>query len=249
MGKFNVAHITDTGKTHTNNEDALVADEQKGIFIVADGLGGHNAGEIASQIAVNTLPDLIYRNIKNEKKPKEIKPLICAAIVEVHKDILRQAKDNKNKADMGTTVVIAAFHNERLFIANVGDSRAYIVRDGTIAQVSKDDTYVADLVKTRRIRPEEAINHPQKNQVTQALGGKQKISPHVTEIGFSNDDTLLLCSDGLTEHVSDNKILTKINDNKNLKEAASALINLANDRGGTDNITLILIRRDNESSC
>lgn len=244
MGKYNVACITDLGITHANNEDAYVADEQKGIFIVADGLGGHNAGEIASKIAVDTLPRLIFRNIKNEKKPKEIKPLIRDAILETHKEILRQAKD-----DMATTVVIAAFNNENVYIANVGDSRAYIIRDGTIAQVSDDDTYVADLVKRKRIKPEEALNHPQKNQLTQALGGKNPINPRVSNIEFSIDDTLLLCSDGLTEHVNDNKILTTINDYKNLNEAASVLVSLANDRGGNDNITLILIRRDNESSC
>ena len=149
---------------------------------------------------------------------------------------------------MGTTVVIAAFHNERLFIANVGDSRAYIIKE-TIKQVSNDDSYVADLVKRNKIKPEEVINHPKKNIVTQALGGQKDIKPRVVEIGFSNSDTLLLCSDGLTEHVSDNELLSIITDNINLNEAASALVNLANDRGGNDNITLILIRRGNESSC
>lgn len=251
MAKLEVAYKTDTGMVRSLNEDNILVDEEKQIFLLADGMGGHNAGEEASEIAVNTM----WNELKN-RTADEIKETIEAlekadtppllgileqAVLKTNKEIWKQAQSNSNKSGMGTTLVASIIQEEFAFFAFVGDSRAYLISERMIQQISEDHSLVAQLVKSNAITAEEAKTHPYKNVIIRSLGSNTEIKPDLLCLAMQPDDIYLLCSDGLTNMVSDDKILEIILSNP-LKGACEKLIETANVNGGADNVSVILFK-------
>jgi protein phosphatase len=233
---------TNKGLLRENNEDSFIVEESDryNLYAVADGMGGHKAGEVASSIAIEVIRDCFKENIPKEefKAPTFIIESIDAANDRIRKEAL-----NKDEySGMGTTITLAVIDLEMniVYIANVGDSRAYIVRNNEIIQITEDHTYVNELIKDGEITPEEAKHHPKRNVITRAVGSEEYVHADIFEIELIDNDVILLCTDGLTTHLSDEKILSTIME-CGCEEGVQRLIKLANDNGGTDNITVIIV--------
>jgi serine/threonine protein phosphatase PrpC len=236
---------TDVGRKRGHNEDYVAAfrpsdpekHRQKGeLFIVADGMGGHQAGEVASEKAVEAVSHEYYAS-----PASDVRGALVSAIQEANSLIYRMAQESSSRAGMGTTVVAAAVRGQGLHLANVGDSRAYLLRDGRLAQVTRDHSFVQDQIEAGILTPEEARTHPQRNVVTRALGSKPDVKVDTFGGKLQPGDTLLLCSDGLSEHVQDEDMAAMLRQYPP-KEAVPRLIALANSRGGSDNITALVLQ-------
>jgi len=242
---------TDTGKVRKNNQDAygtvldwreklnLTDDilQQRGhLFAVADGMGGHAAGEVASQLAIKTLFTEYYTGDWVDPKTT-----LAAAIAAANSAIFEMAESNPEMAGMGTTLVAAIYQPEQGLVANVGDSRAYLFRSGKIFQVTRDHSWVAEQVNSGILSPEEAAHHPFRNVITRALGNQGQVQPEFFELPPLPGDILLLCSDGLSNQVSDKEIADILRAYP-LDEAADRLLDLALERGAPDNVTLVLVQ-------
>ncbi len=250
-GKLEIVELTDTGRKRSHNEDYVGSDAASGLAVLADGMGGYKAGEVASQIAVN----LIMEEVRNELKsisPSEIDEetgfskeslVVKAAIEKANETIFKTAQSQPQCQGMGTTVVVAAFYDGRVTVAHIGDSRLYRFRDGRLEQITSDHSLLQELIDKGFYTPEEARQSLNKNLVTRALGIELNTSPDVQEDAVKPGDIYLLCSDGLTDLVEDAQIGQVLADHgKDLEAAAQALIRLANDNGGKDNISVILAR-------
>ncbi len=238
--------LTDVGVKRENNEDSIsLPSENDGIklFILADGMGGAKAGEKASQLAIKTIRDYVRLNfIKIERTKEEIEEVIRKAMVEANKQIFELSMEYKEFNGMGTTVVVVLIYRGRIYIGHIGDSRVYRLRQSVLRQLTKDHSYVQELVRQGTITIEEAKDHPQKNVLLKALGCDRDIVPDVITKGFVKGDIILLCSDGLTNMVDDKNIYEIIMKNtSDLKVACKLLIDTANDNGGVDNISAIII--------
>ncbi len=236
---------TNKGMIRENNEDNLII-EEKGrynLYAVADGMGGHRAGEIASSIAINVIKEYFACCYANEDfmVPKFINESIEAANLRVREE----AYNNEEYFGMGTTItmVVVDLIENTAYVGNVGDSRTYILRNDEIKQITEDHTYVHELVKEKRITVDEAKKHPKRNVITRAIGSEEYIMTDIFEIELEDGDILLLCSDGLTTHISDDKIIETIK-TYGCSGSVEKLIKLSNDNGGTDNITVIIIDND-----
>lgn len=239
---MNVFFETNKGLMRENNEDNLIVEEfdKFSLYAVADGMGGHKAGEVASSIAIEGIRSYFVESMEMEDfKP----PLFIIESVNLSNDKIREESlKNEDCLGMGTTVTMAVvdkLHNI-VYIGNVGDSRAYLLRNNEIKQVTTDHTYVNELLKDGRITVEEAKYHPKRNVITRALGSEEFVHADIFEIEFYQNDILLLCTDGLTTHVSDVEMLEIIK-KYGSSESVQKLIKLANDNGGTDNITIIIV--------
>lgn len=232
--------ITDIGRKRQLNQDFVFSSDDsigalKNLYIVADGMGGHNAGDFASKYTVET----VVREIKGsiEKKPFRI----IGKAVRVANELVRaRAKEDIHMYGMGTTIVIATIDEHQLQIANVGDSRLYIISD-TIRQITRDHSLVAEMVRKGGIAPEAAKDHPDKNIITRAVGARDSIEVDFFTEDLSEGDIVLLCSDGLTNMLSDEEIFNIVKKSTTIEEKATELINAANENGGKDNIAVILI--------
>lgn len=238
--------LTDIGVKRAKNEDSIyLPNENEGIklFILADGMGGANAGEKASQVAVQTIKDYIRLNfIKIERTKEEIEELIRKAMIEANKKIFELSIEYKEYSGMGTTVIIALIYRGRLYIGHIGDSRVYRLRQSVLRQLTKDHSYVQELLRQGTITIEEAKNHPQKNVLLKAIGCERDIAPDVITKGFVKGDIILICSDGLTNMVDDKDIYEIImKHTSDLKMACKMLIDTANKSGGIDNVSAIII--------
>ena len=231
---------TDKGLIRENNEDAFYVDVKKGIFIVADGMGGHNAGEVASQMAVDEIKKYL-----NSQEINNLSQILKQAIIKANEAIYEKAEKDPNLEGMGTTVVVAIINNKNknLHIAHVGDSRAYILTKKGLKQITDDHSLVNEWVKEGKITLEEARFHPMRNVITRALGVKKEVEVEINTIPYQGE-SILLCTDGLTDMLEDKEIEEIIKNNPDPKEACKALIEEANKKGGKDNITVILIKRE-----
>ena len=237
-----VAYKTDVGRKRQNNEDSFYVDLEKRLFIVADGMGGHQAGEVASQIAVESLKNSLSTLRLNEMESEKIKEHILRAMMNAHKDIIEKAKTDINLAGMGTTVVLALGIDDKYYISHVGDSRAYLIRNKNITQLTDDHTVVAELLKVKMITPEKVKTHHMRHVLTQALGSNTQIIPSIQDITLEEGDILLLCTDGLTDMLSDEEILSIVDEHgEDIKKSVQVLVDIANEKGGKDNITVLLI--------
>lgn len=235
---------TDVGMVRDNNQDAFYVspDENFPLFIIADGMGGHKAGEIASNMAIDIIKDNLTRDLaKTSISDKEIKKIIENSIYEANRGIYIKSIENENFSGMGTTVVLAYIIKDKIFIGHVGDSRAYILRKDKLFQVTKDHSLVEELISNGSISKEEARNHPQRNVITRAVGTSADIKIDIIVEDKYKDDTLLLCTDGLTTMVDDDKIKDLLVNSENIQETCENLVKLSNARGGFDNITVIAI--------
>ncbi len=233
------ALCTHIGQTRSRNEDNAYIPVSGGpVFIaVADGMGGHNAGEKASAIAIETLASCLS---KENRLPAKA---LVSAIREANAVIFAYAKSTPACRGMGTTVTAAIFEDNTLYTANVGDSRAYLLSGGAFEQLTVDHSLVEELVLSGHITREEAQNSPQRNIITRALGTSAGVNVDIFEAVWNEGDILLLCTDGLTTHLSDADIRLVLEGDKTLQERAEALVALANERGGRDNITVALAER------
>lgn len=234
--KFQIGTRSDTGRVRKINEDnfGFLQSHFGDLLIVCDGMGGHKGGEVASSLSVETIKKH-FESISNNFDPvKELRLSIQIA----NNTLIEKARNNPSLNGMGSTVVIALFRENKAYTANLGDSRIYLCRDANIKQLTKDHSLVQQLVDTNIISREEAKFHPKKNVITRSLGIGLLTEPDIpNEILVEEDDIFVLCSDGLTAFVDDNEILNVATKNS-AQEAANKLVDLANDRGGEDNITV-----------
>jgi serine/threonine protein phosphatase PrpC len=231
---------TDVGRTRSGNEDSYFCGRT--VFAVADGLGGHQGGEVASAAAVEPLADLDGRDLAT---PAEAAEALAGAIAEANSAILERAAADPSLWGMGTTVTAAAVAGDLLQLAHVGDSRAYLLRDGTLDQRTTDHTVVGELVRRGRLTPAQAAIHPERSILTRAVGLDPRIPVDTPDpIDLHPGDQILLCSDGLTEAVADPQITEILSTHPDGNAACTALIDAANDAGGPDNITVVLLRAE-----
>ena len=227
------AHKTDTGKQRNANEDSYFA--RAPVFAVADGMGGAQAGEVASSIAARAFDQEIDDEKSAERQLKEIAQRANAEIHEL-------AEKDSSRAGMGTTLTTALVRGDDVAIAHVGDSRAYVLRDGELKQLTKDHSLVEELRRQGRLTDEEAEEHPQRSIITRALGPEDKVKVDTLSYAARDGDVFLLCSDGLTTMVPEEQIRAILTDSKSLKSSVSKLIDAANSAGGRDNITAVAFR-------
>ena len=250
-GKLEIVGVTDVGRKRSHNEDAIGSDMETGLVVLADGMGGYQAGEVASAIAVDTILDDLRAKLKDvdpgavddETGYSQATLLIKAAIEKANDQIYETAQSKPECEGMGTTVVAAGFYDNRLSVAHVGDSRLYRLRDGRFEQITSDHSLLQELIDKGFYTPEEARKSLNKNLVTRAMGIELNVSPDVQEDFVKAGDIYMLCSDGLTDLVEDNEIALILRSyTNNLEEAGRSLIQKANECGGKDNISVILAR-------
>jgi len=238
---------TSVGKVRSNNEDAFYVPSKSGgchgLFIVADGMGGHRGGEVASQMAVKEVSDHINARFSKDLNEEMIRTVIYDSIMEANKKILMAAMDHEEWAGMGTTLTMVLFIEKKIFIGHVGDSRAYLIRDNTITQLTRDHSLVWQLMEEGKLTMDETRTHPMKNIITKALGTDRVLEPDFLEYGLKKHDIIVLCSDGLSNMLEDYEI-NNIVCGHELETAAEMLIQTANLHGGIDNITVELIKAD-----
>lgn len=234
---------SDVGKVRDMNQDYFYISEIQDkiqLFIVADGMGGYKGGEIASRLAVETSKRYISNNFDLIEHDKEsILNLIKSAIEYANLVVYEKSKENQELENMGTTIDICLILGNKVYIGHVGDSRVYRKRKDFFRKLTTDHSYVQKLVSDGTITKEEAYNHPKKNMLIKALGCSSFVEPDVMVKGFLKDDILLMCSDGLTNMLKDEEIVEIINENP--IEACNNLVSKANEQGGYDNITAIII--------
>jgi serine/threonine protein phosphatase PrpC len=230
---------TDVGRARSGNEDSYLCGRT--VFAVADGLGGHQGGEVASAAAVEPLAALDGRELA---EPGQAAEALAAAIREANSAIIDRAAGDPDLWGMGTTVTAAALAGDRhLQLAHVGDSRAYLLRDGTLDQLTTDHTVVGELVRRGRLTPEQAAIHPERSILTRAVGLDPRLLVDTPDpLELRDGDQVLLCSDGLTEAVDDDRIAELLAAEADGNAACQALIDAANTAGGPDNITVVLLR-------
>lgn len=235
--------LTDNGLSRENNQDSLFVSDKVNLplFIVADGMGGHNAGEIASNIAVETIKDMFINNIDILKFKENIIKTIKDSVLEANKKIYFKSLCTPECSGMGTTLTMSYIDDTEIYIGHIGDSRAYIIKNSQIQQITEDDSLVNELIKNGSITKEEAKTHPQRNVITKALGTSIDIEVNIQTIEYKSGDILIICSDGLSNMVKENSMLGII-ESEDVSVACEKLIELAKENGGSDNITLIIIK-------
>ncbi len=248
-GRVHFVAETDTGRVREHNEDTIAADCDIGLLVVADGMGGYNAGEVASGIAVKTIVSLVQAAVEREDLRIDdpatgmSRPSIVLkdAIHRANKIIYQTAKTQPQCEGMGTTVVSALFFDNRIAIAHVGDSRLYRLRNDRFEQVTQDHSLLQELVDRGFYSPEEAQRAANKNYVTRALGVEPSVEVEIQEAAVQKGDFYVLCSDGLSDMVEDDDIhLTISTFGANLATVAKQLIQLSNDNGGRDNVSVVM---------
>ena len=235
---------TDVGKARDMNQDYYYIskpEDKISIFILADGMGGYNGGEIASKLATMATLGYIQSNFENiPKEREEILKLIKSAMEYANMVVYEKSKEQKELEGMGTTLEVCLIYNNKLYLGHIGDSRIYRLRGEFFRKLTHDHSYVQKLVKDGTITQEEADHHPKKNMLMKALGCTAFVEPDVTVKGFIKDDIILICSDGLTNMVEEQEIYNILKKEGTL--AAEKLVEKANENGGYDNITAIVIR-------
>ncbi|MBR4040647.1 MAG: Stp1/IreP family PP2C-type Ser/Thr phosphatase [Clostridia bacterium] len=229
---------TDVGKVRKQNEDAAWMDESKGIYVVADGMGGHLAGEVASAMAIGEI-----RNMAEKYDVASIS-VLKEAVLAAHAAISARARENTTCMGMGTTISAMWRGGHYMYIAHVGDSRIYRMRSGCLEQITQDHSLVQELVRAGIITREEAKTHPRRNIITRALGTPGKNAPDLLAADMEPGDLWLLCSDGLSGMVSDEDMERVLGSGESLDRMADRLLEMALEAGGSDNVTLILCRSE-----
>lgn len=239
--------LSDVGKVRSNNEDSYLAYipplqeaeklDVRAVLVVADGMGGHALGELASQTAVKAFTEGLFTSLAKHKQPME---QVLKDAVSHANDAVYQLAQEEAKGRPGTTLTALVLRSDSFYIAHVGDSRAYLLRDGQLRQLTSDHTWVAQEVAHGRMKPHEAQNSPFRNYLTRALGSKPTVEADILAGGLKEGDLFLLCSDGLTSNVRDDELATLLRNSVNLQETCASMVAMANERGGYDNITVVL---------
>ena len=233
--------LTDVGQVRSQNQDYVYASEQPignlpNLFVLADGMGGHNAGDFASRCAVT----VIEASVKKDMSFNPIK-IMRHAIEEANEKIHELAKEDAAKAGMGTTLVAVTVVGYYAYVANVGDSRLYVSDEQGLVQITRDHSWIAEMVMRGELSKEEARNHPDKNIITRALGASEEVDIDFFDVQLEEKNRILLCSDGLSNMIADEQIQEIIQSSENIEQSGRQLVATANTNGGRDNISVILI--------
>lgn len=231
---------TDIGKMRNLNEDSYFVYRNENLLggMVADGMGGQNAGEVASSMAARFVKEYIINEFNPNMDYIEIGEMVRIALIKANSSIYSYSKTKTNLEGMGTTATLAIIYKNKLIAAHVGDSRLYLIGDKGIKQITKDHSYVQELVSRGEISKEVADTHPAKNYITRAVGSEDIIKVDIVIMDYTGE-TVLLCSDGLSNMLSDEQIEEIIKDNEELQKGCEALVKFANKKGGLDNITVV----------
>lgn len=242
-----IAYATDQGLRRRNNEDACAILREERLFLVADGVGGNNSGECASTTTVRTISDFAAsHDLSGVTTLDQVRGYFQEALERANAAVRKKAAESEGNRGMATTLVAAYLSSGKLFAVNVGDSRVYVLRAGKLTQITEDHTYVNTLVKAGLITTEEAKTHVNKNMITRAVGAEALIRPDFYEYPLETGDIVILCSDGLYEEVTPEKIKEILSDGRPLSDAVQSLIASANDFGGYDNISVICVKISEE---
>ncbi|MBM3270646.1 MAG: Stp1/IreP family PP2C-type Ser/Thr phosphatase [Candidatus Sericytochromatia bacterium] len=237
---LNLGCLTDVGKVRDINQDCFSTNLEFGLFMVADGMGGHLAGEKAAQSAVEVVTAMVCEEAAQNG---DAVGLIRRAIQEANRQIVQASLQDASMRGMGTTATVAIAQGDTLYFGHVGDSRAYLIKQGKeIEQVTEDHSVVAQLLKAGAITPQEAAHHPYRNVITRCLGMQMDVEADTLEATWQPGDSLLLCTDGLSGLVSDEEMLAMATQDEDPQDACQKMLDLAMARGGYDNITVVLIR-------
>lgn len=242
--------LSDVGRQRQHNEDSFLVEKSANLYLVADGMGGHAAGEIASRIAIDTISEFILHTAEEDgtwphgydDQLKRSTNRLMAALKIANGRVLEAMRKDSRLRGMGTTVVASLVDGNTASFAHVGDSRAYLIRDSQMARITNDHSWVFEQVQAGMLTEEEAERHPLRNVITRALGGATTVVPDASEVECKSGDVFLLCSDGLTGMVGDDEILRVVMEHDDIEEACQCLIDRANERGGYDNVTAVLVK-------
>jgi protein phosphatase len=250
-----IAACTDPGMVRSHNEDSIAADSASGLVVLADGMGGYNAGEVASGMATTVITTEIQQRFA-KTNPYDVDPesnkaiaaqLVREQVLKANASIYHAAQSQPQYAGMGTTLVVCLFYDNKALVAHLGDSRLYRMRDGTLKQITRDHSLLQEQIDSGLITAEQAKHAQHKNLVTKALGIDPTVEPEIREYETRPGDIYLLCSDGLPDMVADEDISMTLEAlGANLKLAAQQLVQMANDNGGKDNVSVILVRVQRE---
>lgn len=248
--------LTDRGKVRKHNEDAggIYYNQSKQVLaIIADGMGGHQSGDVASQMVVSIIQEK-WEAVIELTSPSETESWLIQTIQEINKTVYQHSQDKEELNGMGTTLVAAIISDEFISVAHIGDSRCYIQNQSGFKQITEDHSLVNMLLRTGEISEEDAQNHPRKNIVSRALGTENHVEVDIDCLSIEKTDKLLLCTDGLTDKVLNAELEEYINKHESIEEIGQSLVDLANHRGGEDNISLIILSpylsdKEGEESC
>jgi protein phosphatase len=235
---------TDTGRARDNNEDSVVFDEETSLAVLADGMGGYNAGEIASGMATAFIKSELSRWLTEAgegAKSKDVRRALEICVDNANLSIYNSANSNAHYAGMGTTLVVAVFRDDKLMVGHIGDSRCYRARKGEFEQITKDHSLLQEQIDAGLITKEQSVNSSIKNLVTRALGVEESVLLEINEYAVEVGDIYILCSDGLSDMADDPSIARIVSDGTDLTLKADSLIQLANLHGGRDNISVVLV--------
>lgn len=254
--KIKSCGVTDVGLKREKNEDSILVDDDASIYIVADGMGGHLGGEFASRLAVETVRDIFHKFREDpettqtefsEEVIRDIGARLKYAISKASNRVYEEAGRNVNLAGMGTTMVGLVIDDGKAYIGHVGDSRAYLLQDNEIIQLTEDHSLVAEQIRAGFITEEGAKYHRLKNIITRSVGFQKDVEADILVRDLEDGDTFLLCSDGLSNMLEDESLLSLVRKSKNLQTACKRLVDEANKSGGEDNISVILVKIGNPS--
>lgn len=240
--------ISDIGRERSTNEDIIFmpneSDDIK-LFILADGMGGANAGEVASKVAMETCKEYFMNHICDiQNDILKIGEVLRASIEEANSKVLEMSLNNTEYYGMGTTLIALYAYKNKVYIGHIGDSRVYRIRKNIIRQLTKDHSFVQELVNSGTITKQEAKNHPRKNVLTKVIGYEENVEPDIITKGFLKDDAILICSDGLSNMVEPQRIYEIFENREDICKVTRTLIDEANQAGGLDNISAIVISND-----
>lgn len=250
-GKIEIKGLTDVGSVRDHNEDAISNNDMIGLAVLADGMGGHRGGEVASAITVSTILETLNKQIKkikdgatDEETGYSLESIaVHEAVAQANTNVFDASSENIQYRGMGTTIVVLLFYDNRFTVAHVGDSRLYRLRDGVLEQITRDHSLMQELIDRGFYTPEQARKSLNKNLVTRAIGIEAHVQIDIQEDVAQVDDIYMLCSDGVTDMIEDELIHDILKENsKNLEKAASEIIREANEHGGKDNISVILAK-------
>jgi len=242
--------LSDVGRSRSHNEDSMRIDEDRGLFVVADGMGGHGHGDVASRVAAEAVVrhmDAAFRRWDegeslDETGRRQVGVELEYSLHAAHRSVVDAVAEDQTLAGMGTTVVGLATTADSIVVAHVGDSRAYRFRAGSLELMTDDHTWVNEQVKAGYLSAEQARSHPLKSVVTRAVGGDHQVEVDRSELPVEEGDVFLICSDGLTTMLTDGEIAEIMAAQGSLEDHCQQLVGLANDKGGVDNITVILVQ-------
>lgn len=235
------ASMTHVGRVRKSNEDCAAVDAELGLLIVADGMGGHSGGEIASRMAVSIVTGFLREHLRAEDGPEQVARLMGEAVERAGESIRLRAAEDPKLRDMGTTLVLAVCRGSEVQLGHLGDSRAYLVADGALRRLTRDHSLVNEMIESGELTPRRARRHPLRNVITRSLGGRGLTRLEQQSLTWKAGDYLLLCSDGLTNMVEDEELLKAIlRSEGDLPQLCRKLVEMANARGGRDNISVIV---------